>query len=168
VAAIAVVRVLHEMGISQAGVKWPNDILVDDKKLAGILLEIQGESAGPTRVIVGLGLNVRLPDILAHTIDQPCTSLENLTQRPVQRNKLAACLIDELLKVYQVFSQSGFSAFVDEWHRLDIFRNKKVNLKLPAGVLTGMSRGVDIAGAIRLEQNGEVTSFQSGEVSLRR
>lgn len=168
VAAIAVVRVLREMGITQAGVKWPNDILVDDKKLAGILLEIQGESAGPTRVIVGLGLNVRLPDILAHTIDQPCTSLENLTQRPVQRNKLAASLIDELLKVYQAFSQSGFAAFVDEWHRLDIFRDKKVNLKLPAGVLTGMSRGVDIAGAIRLEQNGEVTSFQSGEVSLRR
>jgi BirA family biotin operon repressor/biotin-[acetyl-CoA-carboxylase] ligase len=166
-AAIAVVRVIRDMGISQAGVKWPNDILVNGEKIAGILLEIQGESNGPTSVIVGIGLNVRLPDILARTIDQPYTSLEKLMQKPVPRNKLAANLINELLNVYQEFNKSGFAAFVGEWSALDVFRNKKINLKLPAGVLTGVSRGVDISGAIRLEQNGEMTSFQSGEVSLR-
>ena len=167
-AALAVVRVVREMGVKGAGVKWPNDILVNGEKLAGILLEIQGESNGPTRVIVGLGLNVRLPDMMAQTIDQPYTSLENHVQKPIQRNKLAARLIDELLKVYELFSQSGFAAFVDEWLAMDVFRDKSINLKLPTGVLNGTCRGVDIAGAIRLEHNGQVTSFPSGEVSLRR
>ena len=166
-AAIAVVRVVREMGVSKAGVKWPNDILVNGEKLAGILLEIQGESNGPTSVIVGVGLNVRLPDMMAQTIDQPCTSLEKLVQKPVQRNKLAARLIEELLQIYHIFGKYGFSAFVDEWRGLDVFRDKPINLKLPTGVLNGTCRGVDIAGAIRLEHNGQVTSFPSGEVSLR-
>ena len=166
-AAIAIVRVVRELGVSQAGVKWPNDILVDGKKLAGILLEIQGESNGPTSVIVGVGLNVRLPDMIAQTIGQPYTSLEKLTQKPVQRNKLAARLIEELLQIYHIFNKYGFSAFVDEWRSLDVFRDKPINLKLPTGVLNGTCRGVDIAGAIRLEHNGQVTSFPSGEVSLR-
>lgn len=166
-AAIAIVRVVRELGIKHAGVKWPNDILVNDEKLAGILLEIQGEHNGPTRVIVGVGLNVRLPDLMAQTIDQPYTSLEKLVNKPVQRNKLAARLIDELFQVYQQFNQSGFAAFVEEWTHLDVFRDKRINLKLPTGVLNGTCRGVDVAGALRLEHNGQVTSFPSGEVSLR-
>jgi len=166
-AAIAIVRVVRELGVKHAGVKWPNDILVNGEKLAGILLEIQGEHNGPTRVIVGVGLNVRLPDLLAQTIDQPFTSLERLVQKPVQRNKLAARLIEELLLVYQRFNESGFAAFVEEWTRLDVFRDKRINLKLPTGVLNGTCRGVDVAGALRLEHNGQVTSFPSGEVSLR-
>ena len=167
-AALAIVRVVREMGVTNAGVKWPNDILINGEKLAGILLEIQGESNGPTRVIVGVGLNVRLADLMAQTIDQPYTSLENHVAKPVSRNKLAARLIDELFKVYQVFDRSGFAAFVDEWLAVDVFRDKSINLKLPTGVLNGTCRGVDIAGAIRLEHNGQVTSFPSGEVSLRR
>jgi len=166
-AAIAVVRVVRELGVKQAGVKWPNDVLVNGEKLAGILLEIQGESNGPTSVIVGLGLNVRVPDLLARTIDQPYTSLERQLQKPVQRNRLAARLIEELFSVYQVFSKSGFSAFVDEWRSMDVFRDKRINLKLPTGVLNGTCRGVDVAGALRLEHNGQVTSFPSGEVTLR-
>ena len=167
-AALAIVRVVREMGVVNAGVKWPNDILVNGEKLAGILLEIQGESNGPTRVIVGIGLNVRLPDLMAQTIDQPCTSLEKHVSKPVSRNKLAARLIGELLKVYEVFGKSGFAAFVDEWLAVDVFRDKSINLKLPTGVLNGTCRGVDVAGAIRLEHNGQVTSFPSGEVTLRR
>jgi len=166
-AAIAVVRVIHELGVKDAGVKWPNDILVNGHKLAGILLEIQGESNGPTRVIVGLGLNVRVPDMMAQTIDQPYTSLEKHVQKPIQRNRLAARLIEELLQVYQQFAKSGFAAFVEEWTRLDVYRDKRINLKLPTGVLNGTCRGVDVAGALRLEHNGQVTSFPSGEVSLR-
>ena len=166
-AAIAVVRVIHRLGIASAGLKWPNDILVNGEKLAGILLEIQGESSGPSNVVVGLGVNVRIPESISATIDQPHTSMEKLLGKPVRRNQLAANLIREMMSVYEIFMQKGFAAFLEEWCALDVYQSKKVNLTLPAGVITGISRGVDISGALKLEQNGEISSFQSGEISLR-
>ena len=166
-AAVAVVRVVRQFGVTNAGVKWPNDILVNGEKLAGILLEIRGESSGPTSVIVGLGLNIRLNESSGKNIDQPYTSLEKLLGKPVQRNRLAAHLANELHQVYKIFVADGFAVFVDEWCAYDVYHNKPVNLHLPTGIISGIGRGVDANGALQLEQQGEVTSFQSGEISLR-
>jgi len=166
-AAIAVTRVVRQFGVSFAGVKWPNDILVNGEKLAGILLEIRGESSGPTSVIVGVGLNIRLNESTGKDIDQPYTSLEKHLGRTVQRNRLAAHLINELRQIYDVFVVNGFDAFVDEWCALDVYRDKPVNLHLPTGVVSGIGRGVDSTGALQIEQQGEITRYQSGEISLR-
>lgn len=166
-AAIAVVRVIRQFGIAQAGLKWPNDILVDGKKVAGILLEMHGESNGPTNVIVGIGINIRMPNRAAEQIDQPYTSLGEIMASGVERNKLAAQLISQLLYVYNLFSEQGFAAFIEEWCAMDVFRNQRIQLQLPAGNISGINRGVDQSGALRLEHEGQISSYPSGELSLR-
>ncbi|MGD8570444.1 MAG: bifunctional biotin--[acetyl-CoA-carboxylase] ligase/biotin operon repressor BirA [Gammaproteobacteria bacterium] len=166
-AAIAVVRVIRQMGMVSAGLKWPNDILLNDKKLAGILLEMHGESNGPTNVIVGVGVNVRLPETAAEEIDQPFTSLSEVSNRGVERNKIAAQLITQLMYVYDLFSEKGFGAFIDEWCSMDVYRDQRIQLQLPSGNISGINRGVDQTGALRLEHEGQISSYPSGELSLR-
>jgi len=166
-AAVAVVRVIHRCGATGAGLKWPNDILVDGQKLAGILLEINGESNGPSNVIVGIGVNVRLPESSLQEIDQPVTSLEAVLGRTINRNQFVAQLVCELLEIYQGFSEHGFSAFMEQWRDLDVYLNQKINLSLPTGNISGINRGVDNSGALQVEHSGQVYSYQSGELSLR-
>jgi len=166
-AAIAVVRVIHRCGATGAGLKWPNDILVDGQKLAGILLEMNGESNGPTNVIVGIGINVRLPDSSLQEIEQPVTSLEAILGRTIARNQFVAQLVCELFEVYRDFDERGFSAFIEQWLDLDVYLNQKINLSLPTGNISGINRGVDHSGALQLEHSGQVYSYQSGELSLR-
>ncbi|KPJ90704.1 MAG: hypothetical protein AMJ55_13175 [Gammaproteobacteria bacterium SG8_15] len=166
-AAIAVVRVIHQFGIKDAGLKWPNDVLIDGKKLAGILLEINGESNGPTNVVVGVGINVRLPDTVQQEIDQPVTSLEAILGRSIERNRFVAQLICELFEVYERFSERGFSAFMDQWQDLDVYLNQRINLMMPAGNIQGINRGVNLNGSLQVEYNGQIYSYQSGELSMR-
>ncbi len=166
-AAIAVVNVIHSFGGSKAGLKWPNDIVVDGKKLAGILLEINGESSGPSNVIVGIGINVRLTESTIHEIDQPVTSLESMLGKPIQRNKFVARLICELFDIHSDYSERGFIAFKKRWTDLDVYLNQKINLSLPTGNISGINRGVDQSGALQLEHSGQVYTYQSGELSLR-
>ncbi|MGD8642025.1 MAG: bifunctional biotin--[acetyl-CoA-carboxylase] ligase/biotin operon repressor BirA [Gammaproteobacteria bacterium] len=166
-AAIAVVRVIRQLGAVNVGLKWPNDILLDGKKLAGILLEMHGESNGPTNVVVGVGINVRLPATAADQIDQPYISLSDVMNRAVERNKLAAHLISHLMYVYELFSERGFAAFIEEWSSMDVYHDKRVQLQLPSGTISGINRGVDPSGALRVEHEGQITSYPSGELSLR-
>lgn len=166
-AAIAVVRVIRQMGMVNAGLKWPNDILLNGKKLAGILLEMHGESNGPTNVIVGVGINVRLPETAAQQIDQPFISLSEVSNRALERNKIAAQLISQLMYVYDLFSEKGFGAFIEEWCAMDVYRNQRVQLQLPSGNISGINRGVDRTGALRVEHEGQISSYPSGELSLR-
>lgn len=166
-AAIAVVRVIHQFGVEEAGLKWPNDVIVNGKKLAGILLEINGESNGPTNVVVGVGINVRLSDTLQKEIDQPVTSLETILGRPLERNRFVARLVCELYEAYQGFAEHGFSAFVDQWHDLDVYLHQKIQLMMPAGNIQGINRGVNQSGSLQVEYNGQIYSYQSGELSIR-
>jgi len=165
--AIAIVRAISALGLGNVGVKWPNDVLINHKKIAGILLEINGESAGPSNVVAGVGINVRLSTEALAQIDQPCTDLESHLQQPFRRNQFVALLITELLSVYQQFSLHGFDYFREEWCKFDLYKDQQVNLIAGTGNITGINRGVDHQGALRLEQNGQVTSYQSGEISMR-
>ena len=140
---------------------------MDGKKLAGILLEISGESNGPTNVVVGVGINVRLPEAAQRDIDQPVTSLEAILGRSIQRNRFVAQLISELFDVYQRFSELGFSAFMDQWHELDVYLHQRINLIMPAGNIQGIHRGVNQGGSLQVEYNGQIYSYQSGELSIR-
>ena len=166
-AAIAVVNVIHSYGGKAAGLKWPNDIIVDGKKLAGILLEINGESSGPSNVIVGIGINVRLPESAIQEIDQPVTSLETVLGRTIERNQFVARLICELYNIHRDYNERGFSAFKQRWVDLDIYLNQKINLSLPTGTISGINRGVDQSGALQVEHSGQVYTYQSGELTLR-
>jgi BirA family biotin operon repressor/biotin-[acetyl-CoA-carboxylase] ligase len=163
---LAVVRALGRLGVDGAGLKWPNDVLHDNKKLAGILLEMQGDPSGLCQVIVGVGLNVNLTGCDTDAITQPWTDLQMIVGS-VPRNDLAATLIAELLKVQAEFTRDGFTYLRDEWGKFDVFAGKPVQVQLGDNVIEGVARGVDASGGLVLETDAGERVFRGGEVSLR-
>jgi BirA family biotin operon repressor/biotin-[acetyl-CoA-carboxylase] ligase len=165
--AVALARALRETGLTEIGVKWPNDILVGERKLAGILLEVAGEAAGCCDVVIGVGINVRMPVTAGQQIDQAWTDVETVLGKPVGRNRLAGALLSNLISVVREFEVDGLSPFLDEWQRMDCFAGREVQLQLPNETVQGVARGVDASGALILAKGGELRRYHSGEVSLR-
>ena len=168
VAAIAAVRALKSLGVEGAGIKWPNDLVAGGRKLAGVLVDIQGEPPRATRAIVGVGLNVRMPAVAATEIDQPWMDLATLTEGdPPERNRLAAALIDSLFTALDEFAHAGFAAFSADWQALDLVAGRAVALHSHEQTVTGVAAGVDEQGALLLRTAHGVKRFVSGDVSLR-
>ncbi|MCF6256024.1 MAG: bifunctional biotin--[acetyl-CoA-carboxylase] ligase/biotin operon repressor BirA [Gammaproteobacteria bacterium] len=165
--AVAMVRALRDSGLVSAQLKWPNDILLDGHKLAGILLELSGESSGPCAVVVGVGLNIRTPVREMSAVDQPWTDLESALGKTVSRNELTASLLRHLVHAVTDFEQQGLIPFMDEWKQWDALAGHEIILDLPTGVVRGVARGVDENGALLLARNGELQRHHSGEVSVR-
>ena len=165
--AIAITRALHELGLDSVAVKWPNDILVSNQKLSGILLELAGEASGPCSVVIGVGLNVQASNTEMSAVDQPWIGLESGLGRRVSRNELAGRIINHLLAAIQEFELDGLTPFLEEWKAHDCYAGKEVMLHLPEGDIRGVVRGVDNTGALLLAQAGEVRRFHSGEISMR-
>lgn len=165
---VAVIRALIRAGIDDAGLKWPNDVIWRGRKLAGMLIEMQGEVTGPSAAVIGLGLNCRLPDALRDRIDQPVADLAQITGTAPDRNRLLALLLEEMSVVLETFTQSGFAALREEWERCHVYGGKPVRLTLPdAATIDGMVRGVDENGALLLDTPHGVRRVHSGDVSLR-
>ena len=168
VAGIAVLRCLQSQGVDSAGLKWPNDLLVDGAKLAGVLIDVVGEASGPCAVIIGIGLNVEMPRRAAADIDQPWIDLRTLVGAGrLSRNHLAATLLDHLLPAIKLFEAEGMQAFMEEWRRYDVAHGRQVNLHLNDAVITGTACGIDAGGALLVETAAGRRRFTTGEVSLR-
>lgn len=150
------------------GVKWPNDLLVNGKKLSGILIEIKSENNGFCKVVTGLGINMLLPGEADKIINQPTTSLSQCQPvNALSRTKIAADIVNNVINSVQLFSQSGFSAFYQQWNQLDVWFEQLVEIQMGNRTLTGKHRGVDLSGNLLLEIDGKLTSCTSGEVRLR-
>lgn len=163
---VACARMLQSVGLAKVRLKWPNDLLVDGKKLGGILLEMTGDPAGDCQVVIGIGINVGMPDEAGGVIDQPWVDLRGLGVS-LGRNELVAKLLSELVLVLDDFSQLGFAAFKQEWCGLDAFAGKSVTVSSAAQAISGINVGVDATGALVLDVAGELTQFHGGELSLR-
>ena len=167
VVAIAVLRALRGCGVADAGLKWPNDIFYQGRKLAGILLDVSGESTGPFRVVVGIGVNCRLPASAARDIDQPWADLSQTGVR-VDRNRLAALILEALVQTLDTFTREGLAAFTAEWERFDLIAGRTVELQHDNEIrIAGIARGIDSRGALLIDQDGDTRSFHAGEVSVR-
>lgn len=167
-AGIAVVRCLQAFGASTAGLKWPNDVLAGDAKLAGILIDVAGEAAGPCAVVIGVGINVAMHPGPAREIDQAWTDLCNVTgRRDISRNALAAGLLNELLPALQAFETDGLQPFMADWQRHDLISGRRVDLHLHDAVVQGMACGIDAGGALLVDTDSGRRRFTSGEVSVR-
>ncbi len=164
--AVAIMRLLEELGIKGAGIKWPNDILVEGKKLAGILLDVAGESNGPCHVVIGVGMNLQMSKKQAETIDQPWIDLRQLglTQ---SRNEVSGRLIHHLLLALDTYQSEGLAAFIDEWRQWDLARDSEITIYHGNGAQHGVARGVDEQGLLLVEHGTAVQRYASGEVSLR-
>ena len=168
VTGIALLRALRSCGIEGAGLKWPNDILVGDAKLAGVLIDVVGESNGPCIVIVGIGVNVCMPPGEATAIDQQWTDLHHLSAgNRLSRNVLAARILDELIPAIKTFDTKGLPPFLDEWQESDILRGRKVGLTMPNEYITGTACGIDDVGALLVDTGHGRRRFLSGDVSVR-
>ena len=165
---LAVARVLRALGVHEVGLKWPNDVWWQGRKLGGILLE-SGGVAGDFHVVAGVGLNLALPPQQARVIDQPWVNLQDIPGTvPVSRNELAATLISSLVETFSAFGQSGFADLSAEWARFDQIAGRQVSLHLPNAIVTGIARGVEASGALLLESaNGEIKPYIGGEIRLR-
>ncbi|HRG17168.1 MAG TPA: bifunctional biotin--[acetyl-CoA-carboxylase] ligase/biotin operon repressor BirA [Pseudomonadota bacterium] len=148
-------------------VKWPNDLWVDGRKLAGLLIEAGGEFHGPSHVVVGLGLNIALPASLRDTLDQPVTDLTAHIAAPMSRNSAVAVCIDALFAALAEFERSGFGGFVARWEDVDALAGAAVTVHEAQGAWSGIARGIDDRGRLQVEVDGRLRCVDAGEVSIR-
>jgi BirA family biotin operon repressor/biotin-[acetyl-CoA-carboxylase] ligase len=166
---VALVRALHEQGVQNIGLKWPNDVLVNEGKLAGILLEAQGDMLGPSAVVIGIGLNLSLPSGARSHIEQAVSDLEECGVPLQQRNRVMGLLLKHLVAVMREFAANGFAPLRAEWENDHLFHHRQAKLLLPDGTkIEGKVHGVTAEGALRLETAHGMQVFNAGEVSLRR
>ena len=167
-AGTAVLNALDEYGIRDLGLKWPNDVMHCGRKLAGLLIDIQGEAAGPTLTALGVGINAQLDAAQAARIDQPWVDIASITGKTVDRNRLAAHVIARLWEMFERFAAEGFAPFRKDWERRDLYRTQRVRLIQGEHEIEGTVEGVDETGALRLcDARGRRWTFHSGEISLR-
>jgi BirA family biotin operon repressor/biotin-[acetyl-CoA-carboxylase] ligase len=163
---VAVARAMQFFDVPGIALKWPNDILLDGKKLGGILLEISTPGAASCRVVAGIGVNIDMPENAGASIDQPWTDLAAHGAHP-GRNRLASRVLAEVIMAEDEFSQTGFEAFHRDWGLLDALRDREVVLQDDASKRWGTARGVDASGALLLEVDGQCQRIVSGDISLR-
>jgi BirA family biotin operon repressor/biotin-[acetyl-CoA-carboxylase] ligase len=167
-AGVAALRALQDYGVSDVGLKWPNDLLWRERKLAGLLVDIRGEAAGPCSAIVGLGLNVFLDPRDAAAIDQPWVDLRTMLNQTIDRNRLAALLIHHFREMFRRFESDGLAAFRSEWQAHHCYAQQRVCLLLGDTQIEGDVQGIDDNGALLIrDASGTLQRFHSGEISLR-
>ncbi|CAI8994488.1 DNA-binding transcriptional repressor/biotin-(acetyl-CoA-carboxylase) ligase BirA [Pseudomonas chlororaphis] len=165
VVGLAVMQTLREFGIVGAGLKWPNDVLVGRKKIAGILLELVGDPADVCHVVLGVGINVNMQK--TDEVDQQWTSMRLESGKQVDRNQLAARL-SMMLKAYLERHQAqGFSSIQEEWEQNHLWQGNAVSLIAGVNKIDGVVMGIDQQGALRLEVDGVEKVYSGGELSLR-
>ena len=165
---IALARAIEALGAGSIALKWPNDVLWDGRKLAGILIELQGDALGPTAAVIGVGVNVRLTQTDHAGIDQPAADLEAACGIAPDRNLTLARILSEMHDTLDAFAREGFSPLRREWERRHAYQDKPVTVILPGGVkVTGRARGVGDDGAFLLETAAGLKRHHSGEISVR-
>lgn len=158
---VAVVRAIQSLGVEGLSLKWPNDILLNGKKLGGVLLEMSGDPSGLCQVVVGIGINVGMP--ADQNIDQAWAALEP----SISRARLASYLVEQVVPLLSSYAVDGFSRYMQDWLALDAFFGQRVSVLSGSRKTSGVARGVESNGALLLEVDGVQQSFYGGELSLR-
>lgn len=167
VAALAVSDAILSLTGVQVQLKWPNDVYLDGVKLAGILIDLEGQALEPSHSVIGIGLNLNMPEQSAQKIDQKWTDLQSHCTEIIDRNALSAKLIHHLLNRLEQYQNEGLVGMLDEWHMQDFYLNRRVKLLTGERVTKGICRGVNNQGALMLEVDGQISPIYGGEVSLR-
>lgn len=169
---VEIVAALKELfpGFS-ANLKWPNDILVGGKKLSGILIEVDGDLSGNCNLVVGVGVNYRMPESSSEAIDQAwidlASVLSHMNVAPSNRSEVLLALVKRLVSVIVEFPNKGFDAYRERWQALDVFYGRAVTVTTGGSSAEGVSQGVDASGALLVDIEGDVKVFSGGEVTLR-
>jgi BirA family biotin operon repressor/biotin-[acetyl-CoA-carboxylase] ligase len=170
VIGVCALRALRELGVADAGLKWPNDLLIGERKLAGVLMELRAESAGPAHVVIGIGLNVALGDAALRQIADAGTAATDLAGAGLtgtSRNSVAAALVSACVRGLREFEHRGLRPFIEEWRAADALRGRPVNVSGAQGAARGVARGIDLHGALLVETPQGLKRFISGDVTVR-
>lgn len=167
VAGVSIAQVLRQHGLQHHGLKWPNDLHCSGKKLAGILVDASGDMDGPSQVVIGVGLNMRVNASAAAEIDQPWTDLSSeMTQLP-DRNQLAADILSNLIEACQIYEARGLQPFMHAWKQFDQYQGEKIDLHQGNTIIRGRYMGLSDNGGLVLETADGHQVFHAGEVSMR-
>ena len=167
---VAVARALARAGAVGVALKWPNDIVLRDRKLGGILIELRAEASGPAHVVIGIGINVALSSASRAAIQASgvaVAAVADACKKAPSRNLVAGAILDEVLSMLAQFEADGFGSVHDAWTSLDALNGRSAQIVTGDRTIAGTARGVDIEGALLLETDGRVQRFVSGEASLR-
>lgn len=166
VIGIVMAEVLQRLGAEDVRVKWPNDLYLKDRKLAGILVELTGKTGDAAQLVIGVGINLRMREPEADTINQGWINLQEAGVN-IDRNELTAMLLKELRAALLHFEKEGLAPFISRWRGLDNFLDRPVKLLIGDQEIHGIERGIDQQGALLLEQDGIIKPYIGGEISLR-
>lgn len=161
---VAMIRALQDCDVTGVLLKWPNDLKLDGKKLAGTLIEVSGDVDGPCQAVIGVGINVNMPDDTR--LDQPWADLSRL-QNPPGRNRLAAACIEQLAGAMQQFARQGFAPFLEEWEQADTLLGRAVTVIQGSVRHHGIARGLSGNGGLLVRLDNGMREFHSGDVSVR-
>ncbi|KQN51583.1 biotin--[acetyl-CoA-carboxylase] synthetase [Serratia sp. Leaf51] len=166
VIGIVMAEVLQRLGAEDVRVKWPNDLYLKDRKLAGILVELTGKTGDAAQLVIGAGINLKMREPVADTINQGWINLQEAGVN-IDRNELTATLLKELRAALLHFEKDGLAPFITRWRGLDNFLDRPVKLLIGDQEIHGIERGIDQQGALLLEQEGIIKPYIGGEISLR-
>ena len=166
VIGIVMAEVLQRLGAEDVRVKWPNDLYLKDRKLAGILVELTGKTGDAAQLVIGAGINLKMRKPEADTISQGWINLQEAGVN-IDRNELTAMLLKELRAALLHFEKEGLAPFISRWRGLDNFLDRPVKLLIGDQEIHGIERGIDQQGALLLEQDGIIKPYIGGEISLR-
>jgi BirA family biotin operon repressor/biotin-[acetyl-CoA-carboxylase] ligase len=170
VIGVCALRALRQHEVSGVGLKWPNDLLIGERKLGGVLIDLRAESAGPACVVIGIGLNLALGAALLRQIvasGTAATDLASVAQPLPARNALAAALISDCAGGLVQFERQGLKPFIEEWRSADALRGRAVDVSAAEGIARGIARGIDLHGALMVETPRGLRRFISGDVTVR-
>lgn len=162
VVGIVIADTLRSISGQDVRVKWPNDLYLKDQKLAGILVELASKTGDSAHVVIGVGVNLNMTNPDANIVNQKWANLGNF-----DRNLLVAQIAKTLKTKLIQFEQQGLAPFIKDWDRLDNFANRPVKLLIGDNIIRGIAKGITDQGALKLEQDGKITTYIGGEISLR-
>lgn len=163
---VAAARALDDLALPGVTLKWPNDLQIDGRKLGGILIETR-ERHERLRVVIGIGLNVRMPQAAAEGIDQPWADVASLTDARVSRNALAAALLERMLPALAVFERDGLAPFLHDYAQRDALHGRALRVENDRGAQFGIGHGIAPDGALRLLTDEGERLIYAGEASVR-
>lgn len=166
VIGIVIAEVLQQLGAHDVRVKWPNDLYLNDKKLAGILVELTGKTGDAAQIVMGAGINLTMKSVASEVVNQGWINLQQVGLN-IDRNQLAISLITELRQALVHFEREGLTPFLSRWKQLDNYINRPVKLIIGEREVFGIARGINEQGGLLLEQDGLIKAWVGGEISLR-
>ncbi|MFV0575768.1 MAG: bifunctional biotin--[acetyl-CoA-carboxylase] ligase/biotin operon repressor BirA [Vibrio sp.] len=164
---VAIVDALESLGASGIKLKWPNDIYFEDRKLAGVLVEMSAQTGGEAHIVIGMGLNIHMKE--DSNIDQPWASLDQVFKgKTPNRNDIVIALIRCWKEVLEQYEVQGMERYVERWNALDNFKNKPIKLIMGNREVHGIGKGINDQGGVLIETDKGIETYIGGEISLRK